>query len=43
MTQLGFNGLADQVQRTVEYILNACGLFDLSLLHAGDTFAVVAV
>lgn len=43
MTQLGFNDLADQAQRTVEYILNTWGTFDLSHLHAGDTFAVVAV
>lgn len=43
MTQLRLNGLADQVQRTVEYILNTWGAFDLSHLHAGDTFAVAAV
>lgn len=42
MTQLGFNDLADQAKRTVEYILNTWGAFDLSHLHAGDTFAVEA-
>lgn len=43
MTQLGFNGLADQAQRTVEYILNTWREFDLSRRLTGDTFAVVAI
>lgn len=39
MTQLGFNGLKDQAQRTVGNILNTLGEFDLSQPHAGGTFA----
>lgn len=39
MTQLEFNGLKDQAQRTVEYILNTFGAFELSQLHAGATLA----
>lgn len=43
MTQPWVNGFADWAQRTVEYILNTWGAFDLSHLHAGGIFAVVAV
>lgn len=43
MTQLTLNGLAYQAQRTIEYILNTRGAFDLCQLRAGASFVVGAV